>query len=355
MASPSSSSKSQHRSLDELLDQAGLTRAQSPRHMTLRQNCPERLARLVPEELAGLRRPVPGCAVAANGVQWLQTPGWEQIGWLWHGFSTRIGGCSRAYAEDGPQRELNLGFTAEDDRETVIRNRALLAEAISGSSDMPLATVRQIHSNLVVITGCASSTRSPLPKVDGMMTAESGILLGIQTADCTPVLVADRRRRVVAAIHAGWRGTAKRIVEAGIGRMRLEFRCRPEDLVAAIGPCIGPCCYAVGDEVLSTFESQFSYAGELFYQIEEADPVRARYPMMFLNQRAPGHGFESPRLHLDLVEANRRQLLAAGLAPGSIRIVGGCTSCHPELFFSHRATRGRTGRMMSVIGIRSMG
>jgi len=355
MRSPSPRAESALRSLDELLGQAGLTRARLRTRGTLRPAHPDRLARLSPEELASLRRPAPACRIAANGVPCLQAPRWEEIAWLWHGFSTRIGGLSRVYAENGSQTELNLGFTPEDERETVRRNRALLAEAVSGSADTPLAAIRQIHSNLVVVAGLADSARDPLPKADGLMTAEAGILLGIQTADCTPVLVADRRRRVVAAFHAGWRGTVRRIVEAGIGRMRLEFGCRPEDLIAAIGPCNGPCCYAVGEEVRSAFESQFIYARELFFEIEDTDPVRARYPMMFLNQRAPGHGLELPRLHLNLVEANRRQLFAAGLKPASVQIVGGCTSCHPQLFFSHRASRGRTGRMMSVIGVNPVG
>jgi len=173
----------------------------------------------------------------------------------------------------------------------------------------------------------------------------------VQTADCTPVLVADRRRRVVAAFHAGWRGTVKRIVERGIGRMRLEFGSRPEDLIAAIGPGIGACCYPVGEEVLSEFESQFGYAHELFHEVSDTDPVRAKYPMLFLTQRAPGHSSIGPALHLDVAEANRRQLLAAGLRPKAIAMVGGCTVCQHELFFSHRASKGRCGRMLSVIGI----
>lgn len=352
MALPSPGAESELRSLDKLLGEAGLARAPSRIHKNPQPVHSEKLLRLQPDELARLERPVPASEVASNGVGWLRTPGWERLDWLWHGFSTRIGGRSRVYAAEGSQGELNLGFTPEDDRELVRGNRALLAEAISGTAETPLVTVRQIHSNLVAVAGAGDADRTLAPKADGLMTAEPGILLGIQTADCTPVLVADRRRRSVAAFHAGWRGTVQRIVEAGIGRMRLEFGSRPEDLVAAIGPCIGPCCYAVGEEVLSAFESQFPYARALFCEIEETDPVRARYPMMFLNQRAPGHGIEPPRLHLDLVEANRRQLLAAGLKPRSIRIAGGCTGCHPELFFSHRASRGRTGRMMSVIGIR---
>jgi hypothetical protein len=179
------------------------------------------------------------------------------------------------------------------------------------------------------------------------------MLLAVQTADCIPVLVADKKRRAVGAFHAGWRGTVKRIVETGVGRMRLEFGSQPEDLVAAIGPGIGACCYAVGEEVLTEFESQFDYASELFYEVFSSDPVKTKYPMLFLTQRAPGHSATGPSLHVDLVEANRRQLLSAGLKPRAIRVVGGCTQCNPELYYSHRGSQGRAGRMMAVIGVRS--
>jgi YfiH family protein len=310
-----------------------------------------RFERLSREELM-TAAPVP--RVAANGVQWLSVPSWEKTSWLWHGFSTRRGGLSRVFCDDDAQGELNLGFTAPhgqamDDRETVAQNRRLLAEAITGDAATPLVALRQIHSNLVVL---ADASLEQPRKADGLMTDEPGLLIGIQTADCIPILVADRKRRVVAAFHAGWRGTVKRIVESGIGRMRLAFGSRPEDLTAAIGPGIGPCCYAVGEEVLSSFESQFPYARELFREVYDSDPIRTRYPMLFLTQRAPGHSDIGPSLHLNLAEANRRQLLAAGLKPRAIHLVGGCTSCRPELFFSHRASEGRTGRMMSVIGIR---
>jgi len=133
--------------------------------------------------------------------------------------------------------------------------------------------------------------------------------------------------------------------------MRLEFGSRPEDMIAAIGPGVGPCCYAVGEEVLSEFESQFAYARELFHEVYSVEAVRNKYPMLFLTQRAPGHSPIGPSLHVDLVEANRRQLLAAGLKPGAIRVMGGCTNCQTEMFFSHRASHGRAGRMMSVIGV----
>ena len=194
-----------------------------------------------------------------------------------------------------------------------------MVEAVSGHADTPLVVVRQFHSNLVVRVGREDLGRERPRKADGVITDAPGLLLAVQVADCIPVLVADIRKRVVGAFHAGWRGTVRRIVELGVGRMRLEFGCRPQDLVAAIGPGIGPCCYSVGEEVVSEFESQFSYAEELFSEVYDSDPVRQKYPMLFLTQRAPGHSEIGPQTHLDLVEANRRQLLAAGLKPKAIQ------------------------------------
>jgi hypothetical protein len=333
--------------IDALFEQAGLHRNLRGKAagVTLRM----RFERAEQRELIPAA-PLP--RIAANGVEWLPVAGWEKHNWLWHGFSTRRGGLSRPYCPDDAPGELNLGFTATDDRETVLRNRRLLAEAITGDPATPLAALKQIHSNKVVLAGAADARREQPWKADGLMTDEPGLLLAIQTADCIPVLVADRKRHAVAAFHAGWRGTVKRIVESGVGRMRLEYGSQPEDLIAAIGPGIGPCCYAVGEDALSEFESQFAYARELFREVYDADPVRTKYPMLFMTQRAPGHSPIGPSLHLNLIEANRRQLLAAGLKPSAIQTVGGCTSCQRELFFSHRASQGHAGRMMSVIGIR---
>ena len=133
--------------------------------------------------------------------------------------------------------------------------------------------------------------------------------------------------------------------------MRLAFGSRPEDLIAAIGPGIGLCCYAVGEEVLSEFESQFSYARELFQEVFDSDPVRKKYPMLFLTQRAPGHSPIGPSLHVDLSKPTAASF-SPPASPESIQVVGGCTQCHTDLFFSHRASHGHTGRMMAVIGIR---
>ena len=338
--------------IDALFERAGLKRNLRGKAAGVTRRM--RFARLSRLELI---TPAPVPRQAANGVEWLAVPTWARTSWLWHGFSTRRGGQSRVFCAEDAQGELNLGFTAPhgqamDDRETVARNRRLLAEAITGDASTPLIALRQIHSNLVVAAGATDASREQPKRADGLMTDEPGLLIAIQTADCIPILVVDRKRHAVAAFHAGWRGTVKRIVESGIGRMRLAFGSRPEDLTAAIGPGIGPCCYAVGEEMLSEFESQFAYARELFHEVYDSDPIRTRYPMLFLTQRAPGHSDIGPSLHLDLMEANRRQLLAAGLKPRAIHLVGGCTSCRPEMFFSHRASEGRTGRMMSVIGIR---
>jgi len=334
--------------IDAQIERAGLTRnlrGIAACGVTARM----RMKRSTQQELIPAA-PLP--CIAPNGVQWLAVPAWEKMNWLWHGFSTRRGGLSRAFCADDAPGDLNLGFTAEDVRETVAQNRRLFAEAVSGDPSTPLVDVHQIHSNLVLLASVADASREKPRSADGLMTGEPGLLVGIRTADCIPILVADRKRRAVAAFHAGWRGTVQRIVESGIGRMRLQFGSRPEDLVAAIGPGIGPCCYAVGEEVLSSFESQFAYARELFREVYDSGPVRTKYPLLFMTQRAPGHSEIGPSLHLNLVEANRRQLLAAGLKPRAIHLIGGCTSCHRELFFSHRGSEGHAGRMMSVIGIR---
>ncbi len=362
-SSQSSSSSQALASLDALFEEAGLVR--NPRRSQSHLDRPARFDRQAPEELAP---PRPTTRRADNGVEWLPIPGWD-LPWLWGGFSTRKGGLSRAYCGEDAPGELNLGFTADDRRGNVLRNRRLLAEAVTGNAGTPIAALKQIHSNLVVnatrrdalrssragrSTNAGASWTGPR-RADGHITAEPGLLLTVQTADCIPVLVADRRQRIVAAFHAGWRGTVKRIVETGIGRMRLIYGSRPRDLIAAIGPGACACCYAVGEELLSEFASQFTYARELFHEVFDTDPIKTKYPMLFLTQRAPGHSNLGPSLHADLVEANRRQLLDCGIAPRAIQIVGGCTQCQNDLFFSHRASQGRAGRMMAVIGIRDEG
>ena len=303
--------------------------------------------------------------MAKSRIEIVRAPGWEAWPWLVHGFSTRTGGVSTAYGREQKSGELNLGFTATDARENVLENRRRFLKAL-GATGMKVVTLKQIHSASVLsvgerdLTGAATGTgigpslgpdQEPC-QGDGLMTSQPGVLLAIQTADCIPVLVADVKKKAVAAFHAGWRGTVKRIVEAGVGKMRVAFRSRPEDLVAAIGPGIAACCYAVGEEVRSEFASQFAYAAELFHEVADTDPVREKYPMLFLTARAPGHSNVGPALHLDLMEANRRQLLDAGLRAEAITVIGDCTRCQNNRYFSYRAEQGRTGRMLAVVGMK---
>ena len=187
---------------------------------------------------------------------------------------------------------------------------------------------------------------------DGLISRTPGLLLAILTADCLPVILVDPKRQAVGVFHAGWRGTVKRIVEKGVGAMQHWFGTRPRDIRAAIGPGVHACCYAVGPEVRTQFESQFEYGSELFREIEESDPVREKYPLLFLTARAPGHSELPKKIFLDLVEANRRQLIAAGVATKNISASPLCTSCRTDLLFSYRAEKGVTGRMMAVAGIR---
>jgi len=286
-------------------------------------------------------------------IEVLCSPLLAEIPWLISGFSTRPGGKSSAYSPGQNAGELNLGFTTTDSRENVVANRRRFLKELTGDSAFPMVTFRQIHSSLTHTVTAKDAGEEPSRRADGMMTSSRGLLLAIQTADCIPVLIADRKRRAVAAFHAGWRGTLKRIVENGVGRMRLEFGSKPKDLVAAIGPGIGQCCYAVGEEVRGEFLSQFAYAKDLFCDVYDSDPVKEKYPLLFMTARAPGHSNLGPNLHLDLVEANRRQLLDAGLEHGAISVLGSCTSCRTDRFFSYRASHGFTGRMLSVIGIRN--
>ena len=136
--------------------------------------------------------------------------------------------------------------------------------------------------------------------------------------------------------------------------MRRCFGTRSRDLKAAIGPGVHSCCYNVGPEVRTQFESQFEYGCKLFREVEESDPVREKYPLLFLTARAPGHGELPPKLFLDLVEANRRQLISAGVLPKNISASTLCTACRSDLLFSYRAEKGVTGRMMAVAGIQKV-
>jgi YfiH family protein len=268
-----------------------------------------------------------------------------RLPWLVHGFSTRVGGHSAAYGGSS----LNLGFTKDDNRATVERNREAFLRALDADSGAwRLVTQRQVHSDLIHYV----DTPDAHPTGDGIITDVPGLLLGVQTADCLPVLLVDTKHRAGGAFHAGWRGTLCRIVEKGVGEMRRQFGSAPADLRAAIGPGIHSCCYRVGEEVREKFNSQFAYAGEVFHEVRESNPVREKYPLLFLNARPPGHGPEETLLYLDLVAANIRQLLECGVPAQNINASPLCTSCRTDLLFSYRKEKGVVGRSLGVIGIR---
>ena len=272
-----------------------------------------------------------------------------EIPWLVHGFSTRQGGFSRVYGGGA----LNLGFTKEDSRNAVERNRTVFVTKFGFTKSgqlWPLVTLRQIHSDLI------HRVNKPLEEQlagDGLLTETPGMLLGIGTADCLPIILVDVKKKAVGIFHAGWRGTIKRIVEKGIGEMGRYFGTVPDDVKAAIGPGIHGCCYEVGTELRDQFASQFAYAAELFRESKDSDPIRKKYPLLFLSARPPGHSDLPKKIFLDLVEANRRQMIDAGVPLENISAFPLCTSCRTDLLFSHRKEKGVTGRMMAVVGIRT--
>jgi polyphenol oxidase len=283
----------------------------------------------------------------SSKIEILQAAPLARISWLVHGFSTRQGGISRAYGKGG----LNLGFTVHDKRTAVAKNRGALMSVVTkgNKARWNLVSLRQVHSDLI---HCVSQASAHPLAGDGLITNTPGLLLAVLTADCLPVIVVDPKHRAVGVFHAGWRGTVKRIVEKGVGEMRKHFGSNPSQLRAAIGPGIRNCCYQVGPEVKDTFQAQFAYGSELFRETKERDEIHERYPLLFLTARAPGHSELPKKIFLDLAEANRRQLLDAGVPARNISDLAMCTSCKPELFFSHRAEKGKTGRMMAVVGIR---
>ncbi len=294
-----------------------------------------------------------------------------RIPWLVHGFSTSIGGVSCRDGSEprksGAERLLNLGHVPWDEPGRVKENRRRFFAAID-AAQMRYIGLRQFHSSMVRIFGDGQSggrkRTSTIPPAgaapgpadrapargDALATRARGILLTVQTADCSPILLADTRKRVAAAIHAGWRGTAARIAQKTIGDLRLHFGTRPEDVVAAIGPTIKGCCYEVGPDVAHEFGSQFASAAEWFdgpfAALSTGDEPT---PFAWLQHDPPGH--ERPkRVRLDLAAANRWQLEGAGVPAERIFVCGLCTSCQADWLFSYRREGGHTGRLMAAIG-----
>jgi YfiH family protein len=297
------------------------------------------------------RRAEPGWKYQrSNGIEFLQADNLRAIDWLVHGFTTRIGGASLLRSN----RVLNLGYTDWDTRETVARNRHSVLKALQ-TDEMTLVTLRQIHSDVAhVIVREPSTAHTPLAG-DAALTKHAGLLLSVQTADCVPILLADTGRRVAAAVHAGWRGTLARIVAKTMGRMQLDFGTRPQDVVAALGPSIGPCCYEVGAEVAQAFSSQFASAAEWFDEpFAGLSSGEEPNPLPWLTMMPPGHEPPPERAKLDLRAANRWQLVDAGVPERSIAVSTLCTACQVDLLFSYRREGPATGRLMGLVGIRGL-
>jgi len=281
----------------------------------------------------------------AGDLQIVESRALAKLDWLVHGFSTRPGGESLL----GGKPVLNLGFTDWDERASVVANRAKFAAALA-AKQMPLVALRQIHSDVI---HAASELAADAPKADALATRTPGLLLGVQTADCVPILLADTRQRAVAAIHAGWRGTLARIAVKALGRMRMEFGTRPRDVVAALGPAIGRCCYQVGPEVAQAFAAQFRAAADWFDgPFDQLAHGEEPLWLPWLTMMPPGHVPPPPRVQLDLRAANRWQLADAGVPDSQIEVSDLCTACRTDLLFSYRREGAKTGRMMAVIGVR---
>jgi YfiH family protein len=278
---------------------------------------------------------------SVRGIHILQVPELAKLPWLVHGFSTKPGGVSNQNAE----RVLNLGFTEWDTKENVLENRRRFQFAL-GASDLKLISLKQIHSDVIHLFDTAPSEPC---QGDASATNRPGLLLGVQTADCVPILLVDSKKRAIAAVHAGWRGTLQRIVVKAIGQMQMQFKTKPADLLAAIGPSIGGCCYEVGTEVATHFLSQFAEAPQWFDEFRTGDEPN---PIQWLNMMPPGHQPPPRNVLLDLRKANRAQLLGAGLRATNIFVSDFCTACRRDLLFSYRKEGPPSGRLMSVIGIR---
>lgn len=312
-------------------------RAKSPRKPSSARAQRERAAQRADAKGWKLRHA--GCVNLIEALPLARVP------WLVHAFSTRVDGGGAAAPA------FNLGFTESDSRGAVAARRGRFAASL-GSNDWPMIAMRQSHFDAIHVLGDARSPADP-PRADALLTQTPGLLLAVQTADCVPILLVDTRRRAVAAVHAGWRGTLARIAQKALGKMRMEFGTRPADVIAAMGPSIGPCCYEVGPEVAQAFAAQFDAAREWFQgPFERLAFGEEPNPLPWLTMMPPGHQPPPPRVQLDLRAANRRQLLDAGVAPSHIVVSPLCTACRTDLLFSYRREGAVTGRLMAAIGIR---
>jgi len=251
----------------------------------------------------------------------LQVKRREQITFLQSEALARIPGVVHAFStRRGERNDFTLGPPSSPNP-MVQMNRVRFLAAI-GAAGWPILKLKQVHSNIVVDMDDTFAAGEAV-EGDGAVTSLRDVALGVQTADCVPILIADSEGKAVAAIHAGWRGTAAGITKRTVGRLVEKFGINAKNLTAAIGPHIGVCCYEVGEEVAAA--------------ISDTGAV-VRRP-------------EWPKPHLDLADGNRRQLISAGLADSRIEASSLCTRCREDLFHSYRRDGTRMGHMLSVIGM----
>ena len=259
----------------------------------------------------------------AGGVRALACAELEREGFP-NAFSTRGGGVSPF-----PEASLNLAGFDQDSAENIGENRRRFFSALGGA--WSLAACWQVHGSDVLVVREPQDPRSEQARCDALATNLKGVLVGVKTADCVPVLLGDPRSGACAAVHAGWRGTLAGVVKRALEALREEFGTDPRDVRAALGPAALGCCYEVGADVIGAFREEFAYADSVFAPTRE------------------GHAL------VDLHEANRRQLVESGVSPARVHALPLCTMCRTDLFFSYRQDRklyGRTGRSLSVIGMR---
>ena len=252
---------------------------------------------------------------STNGIPYLENPEVERLGWVTHGFLTRQGGISVS-----PYDSLNLSFSNGDQKENVFLNRERIISAFGFDPNQFVLLKQMQLDGILTLKGPVGENPPPL-KYDAMITDIPNQLLGILTADCIPIFVVDRRRRVIAAINAGRQGTALGITKKVLRKMKEEWGCSERDLLVTLGPSIGPCCYEIDEKVF----------------LKEWEPFSV----------AKGKG----KWMVDLARINMTQLEEEGIREDQIYRVDLCTRCHSDLFFSYRG-EGQTGRQLSFIGIR---
>jgi hypothetical protein len=278
---------------------------------------------LTNEEAFSLRESEVETANGTARISYLVCEPLEEAGFL-NAFSTRLGGVSLL-----PQEALNLTNFKGDTRENVAENRKRFLKAI-GAEGMPLITARQTHSAERCFIESAKQAEATTPDCDAMTTRAQNLLLAIQTADCLPVLIADPKTGAMAAIHAGWRGTAGRITERTVADL-MRQGVNPQSCLVALGPTACAECYEVGEEVIARYKKEFGYWKKLLVNFKEGG-----------------------KAHLDIGAANIQQLAFCGFDEEQIFIAPYCTMHHNELFFSYRKEAGgeplKVGRLLSVIG-----